>query len=164
MKKLLLLSTLFLALSCSGDNEEFLEEVAINFLEKNDGKGFSYQDGNRDHFIFFYDSDIFLKEAYREYNPDGSYDSFCLTTKEGSNTDNGQNFTAEILKNVQGALDVRITYSGDEGNTTVKNYEYRQVCDTTDCLEYSIGVTDGLRSSENIFEYETTRTHNDLCN
>ena len=70
MKKLLLLSSLFLALSCGGlDDEEITDAgdplggYVLNFLEVNDGKGFVYSDGDSDQYLFFYDSDIFLKEV-----------------------------------------------------------------------------------------------------
>jgi hypothetical protein len=171
MKKLLLLSTLFLALSCEGDG--LTPEGAgddgylLNFLEVNDGKGFVYSDENSDQYIFFYDSDIFLKEVI-VYYPE--LDSYCSTTKEGSNTDDGFNFTAEILRNEQlasgrfgggDALDVRISYTGDDGNTVSSTYQYRQVCNTIDCFKWQIRVTDdGISKTYS----ETSMTYASLCN
>ncbi|MDB2366641.1 hypothetical protein N9V49_03985 [Flavobacteriaceae bacterium] len=170
MKKLLLLSSLFLALSCGGlDDEEITDAgdplggYVLNFLEVNDGKGFVYSDGDSDQYLFFYDSDIFLKEVI-VYYPE--LDSYCSTTKEGSNTDDGYNFTAEILRNdslplQDSALDVRITYTGDDGNTVSSIYEYRQVCNTIDCLEWRIRVT----ANGSIKTYsETSMKHASLCN
>ena len=117
MKKLLLLSTLFLAFACTvDDNEEEPSLYDRPFLEHVDGLGFvriSYDttyyddvtgdeltwDGPlRDKYLFFYDSDIFLKEVYADYGISSQYIAhMCYTMKEGSNTDGGQNFTAEIV-------------------------------------------------------------------
>ena len=167
MKKLLLLSTLFLGLSCEGDGLTPAgagdDGYLLNFLEVNDGKGFVYSDENSDQYIFFYDSDIFLKEVI-VYYPE--LDSYCSTTKEGSNTDDGFNFTAEILRNEQvlgggDALDVRISYTGDDGNTVSSTYQYRQVCNTIDCLKWQIRVTDdGISKTYS----ETSMTYASLCN
>ena len=167
MKKLLLLSILFLALSCEGDGltpeGAGSDGYLLNFLEVNDGKGFVYSDENSDQYIFFYDSDIFLKEVI-VYYPE--LDSYCSTTKEGTNTDDGFNFTAEILRNEQvlgggDALDVLITYTGENGNTVSSTYEYRQVCNTIDCFKWRIRVTDdGISKTYS----ETSMTHASLCN
>jgi len=167
MKKLLLLSTLFLGLSCEGDGltpeGSGDDGYLLNFLEVNDGKGFVYSDENSDQYIFFYDSDIFLKEVI-VYYPE--LDSYCSTTKEGSNTDDGFNFTAEILRNEQvlgggDALDVRISYTGDDGNTVSSTYQYRQVCNTIDCFKWRIRVTDdGISKTYS----ETSMTYASLCN
>ena len=112
MKKLLLLSTLFLAFACTvDDNEEEPSLYDRPFLEHVDGLGFVRMNYNftfykgetdeyitiddrpiRDKYLFFYDSDIFLKEVY--VYSDG--DTNCLTMKEGSNTDGGFNFTADL--------------------------------------------------------------------
>ena len=117
MKKLLLLSTLFLAFACTvDDNEEEPSLYDRPFLEHVDGLGFvriSYDttyyddvtgdeltwDGPlRDKYLFFYDSDIFLKEVYADYGISSQYIAhMCYTMKEGSNTDGGQNFTADII-------------------------------------------------------------------
>jgi len=167
MKKLLLLSTLFLGLSCEGDGltpeGAGSDGYLLNFLEVNDGKGFVYSDVDSDQYLFFYDSDIFLKEVI-VYYPE--LDSYCSTTKEGTNTDDGFNFTAEILRNEQvlgggDALDVLITYTGENGNTVSSTYEYRQVCNTIDCFKWRIRVTDdGISKTYS----ETSMTHASLCN
>ena len=118
MKKLLLLSTLFLAFACTvDDNEEEPSLYDRPFLEHVDGLGFVRMNYNftfykgetdeyitiddrpiRDKYLFFYDSDIFLKEVYADYGVNSQYGAhMCYTMKEGSNTDGGQNFTAEII-------------------------------------------------------------------
>ena len=117
MKKLFLLSTLFLAFACTvDDNEEEPSLYDRPFLEHVDGLGFvrinynfTYYKGAtdeyitvnrpvRDKYLFFYDSDIFLKEVYPDWDVSSSYlPHSCYTMKEGSNTDDGQNFTAEII-------------------------------------------------------------------
>ena len=182
MKKLLLLSTLFLAFACTvDDNEEEPSLYDKPFLEHVDGLSFVRMNYNftyfkaetdeyitanrpvRDKYLFFYDSDIFLKEVI-VYYPE--LDSYCSTTKEGTNTDDGFNFTAEILRNEQvlgggDALDVLITYTGENGNTVSSTYEYRQVCNTIDCFKWRIRVTDdGISKTYS----ETSMTHASLCN
>ena len=95
MKKLLLLSMLFLAFACSKINEDENEEPSLYdyaFINHVDGLGFVNSDGDSEKYLFFYDSDIFLKEVY--VYSDG--DTNCLTMKEGSNTDGGFNFTADL--------------------------------------------------------------------
>ena len=77
MKNSLLLFILFLALSCTGETEESQEEAL--FLEINDGKGFVNSTELTDNHIFFYDSDIFLKEVFVSYP---ELNSFCLATRQ----------------------------------------------------------------------------------
>ena len=141
MKKLLLLSTLFLAFACTvDDNEEEPSLYDKPFLEHVDGLGFvriSYDttyyddvtgdeltwDGPlRDKYLFFYDSDIFLKEVYADYGISSQYIAhMCYTMKEGSNTDGGQNFTAEIIDGGTGMSAMKVSlnfaYDFDQANT-----------------------------------------------
>jgi len=141
MKKLLLLSTLFLAFACTvDDNEEEPSLYDRPFLEHVDGLGFvriSYDttyyddvtgdeltwDGPlRDKYLFFYDSDIFLKEVYADYGISSQYIAhMCYTMKEGSNTDGGQNFTAEIIDGGTGMSAMKVSlnfaYDFDQANT-----------------------------------------------
>ena len=152
MKNSLLLFILFLALSCTGETEESQEEAL--FLEINDGKGFVNSTELTDNHIFFYDSDIFLKEVFVSYP---ELNSFCLTTKEGSNTDinYGTNFTAEIMNHKKNALDVRISYTGDNGNTVYTQYAY-----THDEDNNIIVLVDGIRKTYSA----TSITYASLCN
>lgn len=163
MKKLLLLTSLFFVLSCDKDSVDRGAECFPNcpsFLKQLDGKGFVYSDEISDQYIFFYDSDIFLKQV-EVYYPD--LDTYCDSVKRGSNTDDGYNFTAEILINDPKVLDVKISYTDDEGNTISKVYEYREVCKTAACNEAFINETDNNGvSSKNYFE--TSITLSSLCN
>ena len=62
MKKLLLLTTLFLAFACSKDEaDDDNSNENQTFLEKYDGFGFYAGDEYADEYYFFYDSDVFLK-------------------------------------------------------------------------------------------------------
>lgn len=162
MKKLLLLTSLFFVLSCDKDSQDRGAECFPNcpsFLKQLDGKGFVYSDEISDQYIFFYDSDIFLKEV-EVYYPD--LDTYCDTVKRGSNTDDGYNFTAEILINDPKVLDVKISYTDDEGNAISSNYIYREVCNTPSCTKLSVRVT---QDDGSIKQYsETSITHSSLCN
>ena len=119
MKKLLLLSMLFLALSCTVETEESQEEAL--FLEINDGKGYVYSTEYSDHHIFFYDSDIFLKEVWLSYP---ELNSYCATMKEGANSGDdwgSADFNAEIMTHQKNALDVQTSYTDVEENITRYN-------------------------------------------
>ena len=101
MKKLLLLSTLFLAFACSKLDEDNEEEPSLYdyaFINHVDGLGFVNSDGDSEKYLFFYDSDIFLKEVF--VFSDGYTD--CLTMKEGENISDNYNFTATLYGGVKG--------------------------------------------------------------
>ena len=141
MKKLLLLSTLFLAFACTvDDNEEEPSLYDRPFLEHVDGLGFVRMNYNftyykeetdeyitanrpvRDKYLFFYDSDIFLKEVYPDWGISSNNTvHFCYTMKEGSNTDAAQNFTAEIIDGGTGMSAMKVslnfTFDFDQANT-----------------------------------------------
>ena len=176
MKKLLLLSTLFLALSCEGDG--LTPEGAgddgylLNFLEVNDGKGFVYSDENSDQYIFFYDSDIFLKEVY--VYSDGDTD--CLTMKEGSNTDGGFNFTAKLFGGVKGGGNgyfgswlVELTYDnirtiyGYKINWKNTAYVFPYSENEVESLSVS-SQTEGEAQGPSEVYIRTSITHASLCN
>ena len=98
MKKLLLLSTLFLALSCGVEDDindgtpdqDYLYDQP--FLKHVDGFSFANTDGQVDEYLFFYDSDLFLTEAYEYSNGD----TYCETLTDGYNSYDGYNFTVEL--------------------------------------------------------------------
>ena len=99
MKKLFLLSTLFLAFACTvDDNEEEPSLYDYAFINHVDGLGFVNSDGDSEKYLFFYDSDIFLKEVF--VFSDGYTD--CLTMKEGENISDNYNFTATLYGGVKG--------------------------------------------------------------
>ena len=125
MKKLLLLSMLFLAFACSKINEDENEEPSLYdyaFINHVDGLGFVNSDGDSEKYLFFYDSDIFLKEVYPDWSISSQYIThMCYTMKEGSNTDDGQNFTAEIIDGGTAISPMKVslnfTYDFDQANT-----------------------------------------------
>ena len=98
MKKFLLLSTLFLALSCGVEDDikagtpdqDYLYDEP--FLKHVDGFSFANTDGQVDEYLFFYDSDSFLTEAYEYSNGD----TYCETLKDGYNSYDGYNFTVTL--------------------------------------------------------------------
>ena len=158
MKKLLLLTSLFFVLSCTKGKDGLVSFEA--FLTKYDKIGFVYSGEISDQYIFFYNSDIFLKEV-EVYYPD--LDTYCDSVKRGSNVDDGYNFTAEILKNDPKLLDVKISYTDDEGNTISSVYKYVEVCKTPACNEAFINVTENNGVSSKNY-YETSITLSSLCN
>ena len=130
MKKLLLLSILFLA-SCGGDDDDIKAGTPYQdylydepFLKHVDGFSFANTDGQVDEYLFFYDSDLFLTEAYENSNGD----TYCETLTDGYNSYDGYNFTVE-LKNKEDSGQapigwiVEISYLND-GDVISSTYTY----------------------------------------
>ncbi len=100
MKRLLLLNTLFLAFACSSEDDQsqtagepdmdYLYDEP--FLKHVDGFSFANTDGQVDEYLFFYDSNSFLTEAYE--TSDG--DTYCETLKDGYNSYDNYNFTVTL--------------------------------------------------------------------
>ena len=153
MKKLLILSTLFLAFACTGETEESQEEAL--FLEINDGKGFVYSTEYSDKHIFFYDSDIFLKEVMVSYP---ELNSYCTTMKEGANSGDAYSspdFNAEIVVHDKDKVAVRTSYTDVDENTTVYTlYQYRQ--DGNNIIVFVDGISKTYSA--------TSITYASLCN
>lgn len=112
MKKLLLLTTLFLVFNCSkdeGDGDDNSNENQT-FLQKYDGYGFTYDDEYR----YFYDDVVFMKWV----------SDVCLEIREGSNTvyadgDGGEyNFNVALITNDSERLVFRLIEEDDRGTYT----------------------------------------------
>ena len=196
MKILLLLSTLFLAFACTvDDNEEEPSLYDRPFLEHVDGLGFvrinynfTYYNGAtdeyitvnrpvRDKYLFFYDSNIFLKEVYPDWDVSSSYlPHSCYTMKEGSNTDDGQNFTAEIIDGGTAISPMKVslnfTNDFDQANTIYgykinwKNppFSYNPYSENeVESLSVS-SQTEGEEEGPSEVYIRTSITHASLCN
>lgn len=157
MKKLLLLSTLFLALSCGGDDND--QEAGTPdmdylydepFLKHVDGFSFANTDGQVDEYLFFYDSDSFLTEAY-EFS-DG--DTYCETLKDGYNSYDGYNFTVE-LKNKE--------YSGQAPEGWIVEISYLNDGDVISSVyTYTLKWKYSISSSYNSNEVESVTVKDGL--
>ena len=108
MKKLLLLTTLFLAFACSKDDGENNEENQT-FLEKYDGFGYE-NDGD---YFYFSDSTIFLR--YVDVDVDGeTYGTYCEEIREGQQTVDGIFYEISILNNDSSSLLIEVLIDIDE--------------------------------------------------
>ena len=148
MKKLLFLFTTLLLISCSSEDDNETSETKT-FLEKNDGLGFGFYDGD-EFYKFFYNDDVFLKEVDSE----DVGESFCVEYREGTNNVNGLTFNVEILTNDSERLIVKFFNNSGEESTT----EY--IVDSTQnelTIEYD---NDG----DPITYFKTTTTYSSLCN
>jgi len=108
MKKLLLLTTLFLAFACSKDDEGENNEENQTFLQKYDGMGFK---GGEAYWYFFDDTNFM---AY--VNEDVGIVDECTLIREGQNSDDGDSFIATIVTNDSNSLVYRIV-SEEDGET-----------------------------------------------
>ena len=176
MKKLLLLSLLFLAFACSKLNEDENEEPNLynySFLNHTDGLGFVNSDGDPEKYLFFYDSDIFLKEVF--VFSDGYTD--CLTMKEGENISDNYNFTAKLFGGVKGGGSgyyqpwlVDITYDnirtiyGYKINWKNPPFSYNPYSENeVESLSVS-SQTEGEEEGPSEVYIRTSITHASLCN
>ena len=114
-KKLLLLTTLFLAFACSKDDES-----GETFLSKHDGVGFVYnhEGGTSRQYIYFFNDQTFMRMLVEVYDEiDG-----CTFYEEGENYI-GVNVDVEILTNDSETLVVGFseTYNGPDTMTFYLN-------------------------------------------
>ena len=161
MKKLLLLSTLFLALSCGGDDND--QEAGTPdmdylydepFLKHVDGFSFANTDGQVDEYLFFYDSDSFLTEAYEYSNGD----TYCETLKDGYNSYDGYNFTVELKnKEYSGQAPegwiVEISYLND-GDVIKSAYTYTLKWKYSIKSAYSGNEVESVSVKEGLYDEE----------
>jgi hypothetical protein len=153
MKKLLLLTTLFLAFSCSkdeGDGDDNSNENQT-FLEKYDGFGFYAGDEYADEYYFFYDSDVFLK--YVDIDLDG--ETYCESVRTGITSDDGDSVEIKILKNDQSRLTVQVSYTYD-GTTEIETTEF-----SIDSSGNNLTV---LTGNDSEIYTKTTKSYSSLCN
>ena len=158
-------------LSCDKDESESdnASDYERPFLEQVDGISLVNSSKDFDKYLFFYNSEIFLKEVI-----DFNGDTLCYTTKEGSNTDNGDNFTARILDKESPILVVVISFTDEKGKVINRYYTYklRWKLGNTTATNLEVLVTEedeDMRDEERCNNCEkiyikTSRTHSSLCN
>ena len=152
MKKLLLLTTLFLAFACSkdeGDGDDNSNENQT-FLQRYNGVGFVDEEGG-DEYYYFYDDDIFFKNVYA----DSDYND-CWELREGSNNIDGEIITVKIVKNEYNVLGIATTFE-EAGQTD--NIEF---IPTTNPNSLRL-VDEGYEEYSYILN-KTTTSFSSLCN
>ena len=152
MKKLLLLTTLFLAFACSKDegdgddnsneNQTFLQRYnGVRFLDEEDG----------DEYYYFYDDDIFLKNVFTD-----SDSNDCWELREGSNNIDGDIITVKIVKNEYNVLGIAMTF---EGAGETDNIEFIPTSNPN-----SLRVVDEGYEEDYYIINKTTTSFSSLCN
>jgi nicotinic acid mononucleotide adenylyltransferase len=151
MKKLLLLFTILLFISCSSEDDNETSEPKT-FLEKNDGLGF-YDDDNG-HYLFFYNDDVFLIFV------DEFVDEPCTEIREGFNDGYEVETNVTIITNDSERLKVSFN-NLEEGDYDYTN-EY-----VVDVEKNTLTETSNIIGQDNVevFTYsKTTKTYSSLCN
>tara|TARA_B100000886_G_C20363038_1_gene466082 strand:- start:577 stop:1029 length:453 start_codon:yes stop_codon:yes gene_type:complete len=107
MKKLIYCFLLFVTLGCSKDDDSG-SSSSETFLQKYDGIGFEENDVQYPSYMYFYDSNIFLKNPVY-YDFDG-YD--CQEITEGVSETILGNITVKIITNNSTTLKLESTFLG----------------------------------------------------
>lgn len=107
MKKLIYCFLLFVTLGCSKDDDSG-SSSSETFLQKYDGIGFEENDVQYPSYMYFYDSNIFLKNPVY-YDFDG-YD--CQEITEGVSETILGNITIKIITNNSTTLKLESTFLG----------------------------------------------------
>jgi len=146
MKKLLLLTTLFLAFACSKDDES-----GETFLKKYDG--YSWKSGseiqgitNGTYFIFFVDYS----------DPD---DVECVKLKEGVQTIDGEQVEVVVVKNEPEELIIELKIDGVVRSRNRWNVNGETLTDRTTYFD-----EDGSSSEETYTWTRTNASYSDYCN
>ena len=107
MKKIILCFLLFVTVGCSKDDDSG-SSSSETFLQKYDGIGFEENDVQYPSYMYFYDSNIFLKNPVY-YDFDG-YD--CQEITEGVSETILGNVTVKIITNNSTTLKLESTFLG----------------------------------------------------
>ena len=145
MKKLLLLTTLFLAFACSKDDES-----GETFLKKYDG--YSWKSGSEIQGITNGNSIVFVD--YRD--PD---DVECVKVKEGVQTIDGEQVEVVIVKNEPEELIMEIKIDGVVLSRNRWNVNGETLTDRTTYFD-----EDGSSSEETYTWIRTNASYSDYCN
>ena len=161
MKKLLLLTTLFLAFACSKDDEGENNEENQTFLQKYDGMGFKDEYGE---YWFFFDDTYFM--AYVVDESDGTGNE-CTLIKEGENLSGPQGegdeveFNVSIVTNDSNSLVYRLVNELPDGGTYTETGKF-SVKDSGNTL--TLTYDEGTEDEEIVTFSKTTTTYSSLCN
>ena len=152
MKKLLLLTTLFLAFACSKDDEDNSSEPQT-FLEKYDG--YSWSDG---------DSEIFTlingTYFYNFVDTDDEGEVLCIRMKEGVQTIEGEQMEASIVKNEPNEMILELKIGGVLTSRNRLSVDGETLTDRTTYFD----IDDGSSSEETYTWTRTNASYSDYCN
>mgnify|MGYP006175043205 FL=1 len=161
MKKVFLITVMSVLLSCDNNVPDNASDYDRPFLEQIDGFAFVNSSKDSNKYLFFYNSEIFLKEVF-----DFNGDTLCDTTEEGSNTDDGDNFTATITDKESPSLSVIITFTDEEGKFINRYYTYELRWKSPlhpEVIVSEVDEKEECSGCEKIY-IKTPITHSSLCN
>jgi len=108
MKKIICCFLLFVTLGCSKDDDSG-SSSSETFLQKYDGIGFEENDAQYPSYMYFYDSNIFIKNPVYDFDLDG-HD--CQEITEGVSETILGNITVKIITNNSTSLKLESTVLG----------------------------------------------------
>jgi len=149
MKKLLLLTTLFLVFACSKDDEDNSSEPKT-FLEKYDGT--SWRDDSK--ILTFIDGTYF----YNFVDTNEDVPLGCNKLKDGFQTIEGDQLEATITKNEPDEMIVEIKYGGVLGSRNRFNVNGETLTDRATYFD-----EDGNSSNETETSTKTSASYFDYC-
>ena len=156
MKKLLLLTTLFLAFACSKDDEDNSSEPKT-FLEKYDGT--SWRDGGTE-ILTLIDGTYFYNfvDTYDDVDTSDD-DTECTKLKRGAQTIDGEEIEVTITKNEPNEMIVEIQLNGVLGQRSSLTVNGETLTDRATYFD-----EDGSSSDETYTWTKTSASYSDYCN
>jgi hypothetical protein len=156
MKKLLLLTTLFLAFACSKDEaDDDNSNENQTFLEKYDGMGFKISD--YEYYFYFFDDTFFMASVDGEGG-----DFYCMKFKEGENIleEDYPPVLMSIKRNDEDALIYELSYRED-GSLYKETGKF-----TVNAAgnELTIIMDEGTDDEDFDTYYKTNSSYSSLCN
>ena len=158
MKKLLLLTTLFLAFACSKDDEGENNEENQTFLQKYDGMGFKLSDYGE--YFYFFDDTFFFGTVQEDEVNDGVFD--CESFKEGENiiAEDHPPILVSIKRNDEDALIFELSYLED-GSLYKETWKFTVNASGN---ELTIITDEGTDYEDFDTYYKTNSSYSSLCN
>jgi len=159
MKKLLLLTTLFLAFACSkdeGDDDNSNENQT--FLQKYDGMGFKISDYGE--YFYFFDDTFFMASVQEDEVNDGVFD--CMLFKEGENIleEDFPPVLMSIKRNDEDALIYELSYRED-GSLYKETGKFTVNASGN---ELTFIMDEGTDDEDFDTYYKTNSSYSSLCN
>jgi hypothetical protein len=157
MKKILLLTTLFLAFACSKDDEDGDDNSSEpkTFLEKYDGTSWRGDESGESYILTLIDGTYFYNyvDLYNEDVPE------CYKIKRGAQIADGDQIEVTVLKNEPNEMILEIKYDGALGSRVSLTINGETLTERQTYFE------DGSSSDEAYTTYtKTSASYSDYCN
>ena len=149
MKKLLLLTTVFLTFACSKDDDS-----GETFLDKYNGTSWTVEDSEEiltfSNGTYFFNQ-YFAGDAFIEGNEEDTFE--CMKYKEGTNVIFGMELTYEILKNEANELSFEATFIGQRLGTIKFTPQGENLIMTETSIEEGVETTIIIPSDSSYYDY-----------